>query len=112
MFEKLKEIIEGHRNHLLPPKRLKELINEVSKNRLTICVKCNENSSQGVVKAFSYCKACGCPLIQKSKSLQSACPKNFWPSITTPEEEHQIKLKINGEKNSQEGPPVETSDSN
>ncbi len=111
MFEKLKEIFDGHRNHLLPPKRLKELISEVSMNRLAICLPCEFNSSQGKVKGRSHCLQCGCFLIQKSKALQSACPINKWGPITTPEEEESIKQLINGETNSKEGPSMEASDS-
>jgi len=112
MFEKLKEIFEGHRNHLLPPKKLKELITEVSNNRLAICKPCEHNSTKDIIKGWSYCHSCGCPLIQKSKSLQSSCPVGKWGPITTPEEEENIKLLINGQKNSKEDPPMEAPNSN
>lgn len=111
-MSKISEIIEGHRNHLFPPAKLKEFISEVSEERLSICKPCEFNSTKNKVKFFSRCRECGCPLIQKSKSLQSKCPIDKWLPVATPEEEHEIKLAINGEANSKEGPSVEASDSN
>lgn len=112
MFDKLQEIIEGHRNHMFPPEKLREVIKEVSDKRLSICTPCEYNSTPRKIKFYSRCKNCGCPLIQKSKSLQSKCPIDKWPSLATDEEAHNIKITLNGEKNSPEGSSVETPDSN
>lgn len=111
-MSKVSEILEGWRNHIIPPDHLKDLIQEVSKTRLDICTPCEFNSTKNRIKLFSRCTQCGCPLIQKSKSLQSSCPINKWSPITSPEEEQAIKSAINGEKDSSEGSSLETTDSN
>lgn len=105
MFDKVKEIIEGWRNHLIPPKDLKELIEEVSEKRLAICKPCEFNSTKNKIKVWSKCTDCGCPLIQKSKSLQSKCPKDKWEALTTKKEAQYIK---NGKKHSPESTTMET----
>lgn len=108
----ISEILEGWRNHIAPPEKLKELITITSEERLSICIGCEFNNTPNKIKLFSRCKSCGCPLIQKSKSLQSECPMAKWSRVVTPEEENEIKLAINGEKDSKEGPPMEATDSN
>lgn len=100
MFERIKEIIEGHRNHLFPPEKLKEIIDEVSESRLDICSPCEFNSTPNKVKTWSRCKSCGCPLIQKSKSLQSKCPIDKWSAVSSTEQAEEIKSLLDGEKNS------------
>lgn len=98
----ISHILEGWRNHLFPPAKLKNFIKETSDSRLGICEPCDFNSSQGKIKGSSYCKNCGCPLIQKSKSLKSSCPIGRWAAVATEDQEHEINLAIkNGEKNSQ-----------
>lgn len=111
-MSRITEIIEGWRNHLAPPEELKELIQLTSEHRLSICTPCEFNSTPNRIKNWSRCKSCGCPLLQKSKSLQSKCPVNKWLSVTTPEEERTIKLSLNGETDSKEGTSVEASNSN
>jgi len=112
MLDKFKEIVDGWKNHIAPPEELKETIESISKSRLEICTPCEYNSTPGKIKVWSRCKQCGCPLIQKSKSLQSKCPVDKWGPMATKEEEQTIKLAIDGKKHSQEGTPVETSNRN
>lgn len=77
MLEKIKEMVEGWRNHLIPAEHLKEAINSMSEERMAICNVCQYNSVNAgtptIVKS-SYCKLCGCPLAAKTKSPTSACP--------------------------------------
>lgn len=94
----INNILEGWRNHLFPPSKLKDFITETSNNRLSICAGCDHNSTPGIIKAYSRCKSCGCPLLQKSKSLNSKCPLDKWFSVATPEEEHEINLGIKNGK--------------
>lgn len=102
-----KEILEGWRNHLVPPQDLKNLIEHVSEERLSKCKNCPFNSTCGEIKNTSYCKACGCPLKAKSKCLSCKCGiehhnKNnptkqlplLWEAITTDEEKQKIEQQI------------------
>ena len=61
---------------------------------------------------FSKCNKCGCPLQQKSKSLQSKCPIDKWQALATQEIDYEIKQAINGKEDSPKSAPMEASDSN
>lgn len=91
---KIKEIVEGWGNHFFPKKDLEEAINEASKERLKICLSCENNSTFGKVNIFSTCKACGCNLIPKSKCLSCSCPINKWGAITTEEIDNKINESL------------------
>lgn len=108
----ISNIIEGWRNHLFPPEKLKDFIGETSVSRLEICIGCEHNSTPNKIKMFSKCRKCGCPLIQKSKSLQSKCPIDKWGPVATPEQEHEIKSAINGEEDSNKNTLSKAPDSN
>jgi hypothetical protein len=108
------KILEGWRNHLMPPKELKMLIEQVSEERLAICKVCEFNSTEGEIKAFSYCKCCGCPLQAKSKSLSSNCgieelikenpytdKQLKWTAVVTRDEHRDIQNKIDEEESEQ-----------
>lgn len=87
---KIKEILEGWGNHIFPKEELKDAINEVSKNRLKICLSCENNSTFGKVNMFSTCKACGCNLIPKSKCLSCECPIQKWLAVSDEDMERKI----------------------
>lgn len=102
-----KQILEGWRNHLVPPSDLKDFIEKVSEERLTKCKNCPFNSTQGEIKNTSYCKACGCPLKAKSKCLSCTCgisnynaahpydkKEVLWEAVTTEEERQAINTEI------------------
>lgn len=102
-----KEILEGWRNSLIPPSDLRELIEDVSKERLSKCKNCPFNSTCGEITNFSYCKACGCQLKAKSKCLSCTCgikdynaknPLNplpiQWEAVTSEEERFAIEEQI------------------
>lgn len=99
-----KEILEGWRNDLIPPKDLKDLIQEVSKERLEICSGCPYQSDNakaaGTYKGFRFdlhCISCGCPLQKKTKSLSSSCPMDKWAAVATDEERYEIEQTIDNE---------------
>ena len=91
------QIFEGWKNHLAPAVYLKEKIQEVSDERLTICRACPFNSENakaaGTYKSFrrdEHCTDCGCPLQSKTKCLSCHCPQNKWEAVTTPEEDQTM----------------------
>lgn len=106
-----KEIIEGWRNHLVPPKDLKEFITEVSEDRLSICAGCPFQSDnarvngQNIFRMDLHCTKCGCPLAAKTKSLSSKCPlyPPKWDAVTTDAERYEIEQQINKDNELQTG---------
>tara|TARA_A100001201_G_C4075359_1_gene197170 strand:- start:388 stop:612 length:225 start_codon:yes stop_codon:yes gene_type:complete len=64
---KLSEIFNGWKNVVFP----NENVEKIAKARASICADCEYN-----VK--SRCKKCGCPLIAKTRSMQSHCPLKKW----------------------------------
>ena len=92
-----KQIIEGWRNHFFPPKHLRELIKQVSAERLAVCMQCEDNSTTGRIGNLSHCKICGCPLKQKSKALHAECPVKKWVAVADVATSEQIIKEINEE---------------
>lgn len=45
--------------------------------RLSVCATCEFKGEVPIVKT-PICKACGCPLVNKTKSLKPTCPKGKW----------------------------------
>lgn len=45
--------------------------------RLELCRGCEFHGTAPVVRT-EFCKACGCPLLNKTKFLHSKCPKGKW----------------------------------
>lgn len=101
-----KQIIEGWRNHLMPSKDMKQLIEDVSNERLSLCLNCPYNSTCGEITSTSYCKACGCNLKAKSKCLSCECgiqhadseADKLWVALTTQEEKELIEKQIKEHK--------------
>jgi rRNA maturation endonuclease Nob1 len=50
---------------------------EEQARRLALCRACEFHGEVPVVKT-EFCKACGCPLLNKTKFLKSKCPKGKW----------------------------------
>ncbi len=111
MLDKVNLIYSGWKNHLFPSEKLKDVIKEVSDERLSICLLCEFNSTPNKIKMFSKCKKCGCPLLQKSKSLQSECPIGKWRALATQEMDYEIKQALNGKEDRQKSTTVEASNS-
>ena len=96
-----KEIIEGWRNHLVPPVELKEMIDGVARERMIICNGCPLQSDNAKaagtyngIRFDLHCTKCGCPLAAKTKSLSSSCPIGNWTAITSDTEQYTIEQSI------------------
>ena len=89
------EIYEGWKNNLFPPEKLKDVISQVSKERLDICNKCPEHSSNKkdykTIRLDAHCTNCGCTLSAKTKSFSSECPLGKWKAVMTEDEQKEIE---------------------
>ena len=65
--DKIKEIFNGWKNVVFPNPQ----VEQIAKARAAICSKCEFN-------VRSRCKKCGCPLIAKTRAMQSHCPLKKW----------------------------------
>jgi hypothetical protein len=96
------QIYEGWRNNLLPPKKLKEEINRISNERISICKQCEHHSANKknykTIRVDAHCTECGCTLSAKTKCLSCSCPLNFWEAVATLEQEEQMKKDDNGKQ--------------
>ena len=82
MITRLSQIKEGWRNKLFPPEKIKDLIEEVSLERMKICEECPFISTKHKTIRFDvHCTDCGCTLSAKTKCLNCACPKGKWEAI-------------------------------
>lgn len=78
-MSKLGEITEGWKNNLTPESMLDPHILEVAKTRMAICQECEFISTKHkTIRPDVHCTDCGCPLSAKTKSMQSACPREKW----------------------------------
>ena len=64
---KVSEIFNGWKNVVFP----NEHVEKIAKARASICGDCEYN-------VRSRCTKCGCPLIAKTRSMQSHCPLKKW----------------------------------
>lgn len=88
----MNQIIEGWRNNLFPPEKLKEVIKLTSEERINICNDCEFHSKNHFsVRPDAHCTNCGCTLSAKTKCLSCECPTGKWKSIITSEEEEKLK---------------------
>jgi hypothetical protein len=100
-MSKIKEIVEGWRNDLIPPKQFKEAIKEMSAERIEICRKCPFDSVNAGIQPSAHrsehCTICGCPLTKKTKSPTSQCPDNppRWESYLSMAEYERLNKQLN-----------------
>jgi hypothetical protein len=88
---KLTQIYEGWKNHLLPEKKLKKLIDKVSVSRIEVCNNCEFHSkNHNTVRVDAHCTNCGCTLSAKTKCLSCKCPIEKWDAVMTKEQEEEI----------------------
>lgn len=88
----ISKIYEGWRNQLIPPKKLKQIINKVHKERISICRQCeNDSIHHDSIRPDEHCIICGCTLSAKTKCLSCNCDIYKWFAILTPEQEEEIK---------------------
>ena len=64
---KISEIFNGWKNVVFP----NEHVENIAKARASICAGCEYNIK-------NRCKKCGCPLIAKTRSMESHCPLKKW----------------------------------
>jgi len=95
IWKERNKIFEGVRNNIFK----KEHIEEIAFSRNEVCVKCPYIDLKGdkcaVIGTQPCCSQCGCSLKLKTRSLSSACPKEFWSAVTTEQEEDLIRQSIN-----------------
>ena len=95
IWKERNKIFEGVRNNIFK----KEHIEEIAFSRNEVCVKCPHIDVKGdkcaVIGTQPCCSQCGCSLKLKTRSLSSACPKEFWSAVTTEQEEDLIRQSIN-----------------
>lgn len=95
----LSQIMEGWRNNLIPPAKLKQLIKETSRERMAICEQCPHHSKHHKsIRPDEHCTYCGCTLKAKTKCLSCKCPINKWVALLSEEDEEQMKKTIKDEK--------------
>lgn len=101
----LKQIIEGWRNDLFPPEKLKEIIQITHEERMKICKECSAFSEKAEgcalpgtapccnsnVELSPGITGCGCPLIKKTKCLSCSCPVNKWEAVISEEDSQKIE---------------------
>jgi len=103
-----KHVVEGWRNHLVPPERIKELIQQTSEERLFICSKCIFHSSNRqnykTLRIDRHCTICGCPEKALTKCLSCTCSLEeinemplWWPVVSEKEEE-QFNIECDEEE--------------
>jgi hypothetical protein len=92
------QIYEGWRNKLVPPADMKDMIQQVSKERLSICSKCPFHSKNHFtpLRPDAHCTDCGCNLEAKSACLSCGCPQDKWMAVVDDKQEEQLKKDING----------------
>lgn len=71
MKPKPKEILAGWKNLIFP----KEEVERIASQRMNICNTCEFKIEQCKI---NVCGVCHCPLIAKTRSMQSECPKQKW----------------------------------
>lgn len=87
----ISKIVEGWRNHIIPPEELKEVIDNVSKERMEICNNCEHVSTKHkTLRLDVHCTNCGCTLAAKTKCLSCSCPLNKWKAVISEEQQKLI----------------------
>lgn len=93
IYEHRKQILEGITNAIFK----KQYIEDIAKERMEICNKCNHIDKVGksclLPGTQPCCAICGCKLYLKTRSLSSECedPENpRWEAILDEDEEDKI----------------------
>ena len=83
------QILEGWRNHIIPPHEMKDVINKTSEERMSVCRNCEwfskNREDYKTLRPDEHCTNCGCTLSAKTKCLSCSCPINLWDAVTTDE---------------------------
>jgi hypothetical protein len=80
---KLKHLIQGWRNNILPPADQAELINQIHQKRMKECNRCEKHSKNHSTpfRPDDHCVECGCNLNAKTKCLECECPLKKWLKV-------------------------------
>ena len=91
IWQNRKLIAEGIWNTIFRKRYVEKIANE----RLAICFDCEGLDEEGddcaVPGTQPCCKACGCSLAYKTRSLSSSCPFNHWVAVEEDDEEYDNK---------------------
>lgn len=89
IWKNRKLIFEGVWNTIFRKRYIEKIANE----RLAICFDCEgldeEGSDCAVPGTQPCCKACGCSLAYKTRSLSSSCPYEHWVAVEEDDEEYE-----------------------
>ena len=91
------QIYEGWRNKLVPPADMKDMIQQVSQERLSICSKCpfHSKNHSTPLRPDAHCTDCGCNLEAKAACLSCSCPQEKWVAVMDDQnEEEQLKQDV------------------
>jgi len=90
IWENKKQIMEGLLNNIVK----QDSVEIIAKARWGICQDCEsvdiDGSECAIPGTQPCCKECGCSLSLKLRSLSSDCPKGYWSSVLTIEEENKL----------------------
>lgn len=92
LLDTLKGISEGVLNSMF----LDEQVEEIAKERLSICSTCPFNSEvaratgEDIFRKDNHCLDCGCNLTLKTRAMSQHCPKDKWLAVTNTEIGNQI----------------------
>jgi len=88
------KIYEGWRNKLIPPEKIKKLIEKTAAERMSICNTCDYNSSvrknYKTLRPDVHCLDCGCTLSAKTRCLSCDCGLKKWLAVLTEDQEENI----------------------
>ena len=85
------KIYEGWRNNLFPPEELRELIKNISLQRMEICNSCGNISTKHFsLRPDIHCMVCGCTLSALTKCLSCQCRDKKWFPVVTQEQEEEM----------------------
>lgn len=77
IWENKRKILSGVKNLIIKDK----IIEDIAAARQEICDSCEFKSKECAALISECCSVCGCSLKFKTRSLESSCPKDKWPSI-------------------------------
>ncbi len=77
IWQNKEKILQGIKNSLVK----NSYVEAISEDRYKICKACPHIKSNCSALIKECCGKCGCSLKFKTRSLDSSCPINKWPSI-------------------------------
>ena len=88
IWKNRKQIMEGIKNAAIK----NEFVEEVSKDRYSICNSCDSKGDKCAVPGTTpCCNECGCSLSFKTRSLSSECPLGKWKAVISEKDEDKLE---------------------